>query len=509
MQLDTTQSIVDNFKALGLPSDFSTRASVFKNLGLENRLGKYVGSGTQNPNYIKALKGFTPDQLQGALKAPLSQPTTLIAPETPVPQPTPTPTAPTTLETPSGGSVPINGTNVLKSLGISEPLNAQDITNQVLNAPQFQTFQNRQATNETLNTAEAQAQKQRLETENAAKVKSFQNQLERNGMSLSGQFNVGTTQLLDELAASKLGVDRDLAGKLLNSNFNLQDEIAKQATSIIDRARQGRQDAIRALEASGLTVVGNQVVPTLAASNAARAETNAAATQQRFEAGQAATEQRFQQSQQGLEAQRAESNALRQQSLAIQQQNAGTLAALRNLQIQALKDTAQGQVISAATGLGVKLDNASATKIADYQTSLGQLDYVKNLLAQVQSTGAVKGWVVKNGVYVPVVQRELNPNEVELMQELGRLTNQYVYTVSGKQINEQEFVRVSKTTPSIQATTEANNRVIKNFDRFLNDGLNNYLRVRGWKLATQGTGAGTSAPAPATNVNISGLNFKF
>ena len=495
MQLNTTQSIVDNFKSLGLPSDFPTRASVFKNLGLEERLGKYVGSGTQNPNYIKALKGFTPDQLKGALKAPLSQPTTQIAPQPTFPQQQKeqiAQTTPTTIETPSGGSVPITGTDILSSLGISDIPNAQDVVSQVMNAPQFQTFQNRQATNETLNSAEAQAQKQRLETENAAKVRSFQNQLERNGLSLSGNFQVGTSQLLDELAASKLGVDRVLAGKLLNSNFDLQEEIGKQATTIINNARQGRQDAIRALEATGLTVVGDQVVPTLAASNAARSEASATAAQQRFEAGQEATEARFQQNQQGLEAQRAESNALRQQSIAIQQQNAATLQALRNLQTKQLEQNLDNplRLLTGKQKNDYTLFSMVGTEVNRATLELNRL--------QSKNFGVYKTLLESAKPYANVSRDQ---NWVKITASIERAQAQYRNAIFGATLTGYEreaansFLIDFKTDDL--ATMQTKLQGIQNFVIDYQSALLNSTKP----LNAPITGGG--------NVDISGLNFKF
>lgn len=174
------------------------------------------------------------------------------------------------------------------------------------------------------------------------------------------------------------------------------------------------------------------------------------------------------------------------------------LGALRELKYLEGTAVSPGQVVNAKTNLPVKLSNEQSGKVADFQNLLSRVDVVQGLLNDVQSTGAIKGWILKEGIYTPIVQRTLNAKELELMQELARISNQYVYLVSGKQINEQEFVRLSRAIPDIRATKEANETVMKNFRSYLQGGLNNFLRVNGWKLAGEETPSQSSQTTSGT-----------
>lgn len=168
---------------------------------------------------------------------------------------------------------------------------------------------------------------------------------------------------------------------------------------------------------------------------------------------------------------------------------------LRELEFKSKTISAEGQIISAATGNPVDITDAAATKIADYQNLIGQTTKVKGLLDKLSSTNALKGWANSNGILVPVVQGKLNADQVEAYQELQRLSNAYVYALSGKQINEQEFDRISKTIPSIKATSANNDRVLQNLENYTQVSLGNYLKTNGWKIA------GPTA-APASNTAI-------
>ena len=55
IKLNTTTSIVDLMKSLGKPSDYNSRANLYKESGLADRLGSYVGSASQNTAFIKSL----------------------------------------------------------------------------------------------------------------------------------------------------------------------------------------------------------------------------------------------------------------------------------------------------------------------------------------------------------------------------------------------------------------------------------------------------------------------
>jgi len=60
VKLSSTTAIVEKVKSLGKDSSFKNRVRMFKDLGLEERLGKYVGSMAQNMAFIATLD--TPGQ---------------------------------------------------------------------------------------------------------------------------------------------------------------------------------------------------------------------------------------------------------------------------------------------------------------------------------------------------------------------------------------------------------------------------------------------------------------
>lgn len=155
---------------------------------------------------------------------------------------------------------------------------------------------------------------------------------------------------------------------------------------------------------------------------------------------------------------------------------------LRELQLAEKTLTTPGQIINAATGNPVNLGVTEAKEIRDYQTLLDQGEMVKGMIDKLGSTGAISGWVLREGIYVPVVQSALTPTQQQAVSEFSRLLNSYVYTVSGKQINEKELPRLGQTLPDLRFDTTANKLVVDNFLRYAASGLNNYMRVNGWKI---------------------------
>lgn len=315
LQLNTSTSIVDFLKSQNKASDYTSRQSLYNSLGLNERLGDYVSSGSQNIAFLKALN--TPTQTQtvqptgtsigsfqgvpiypGDVQAQVNQIRQPATTPTTAPAPAPTPTAPSTL-----GTSGLTATQAAAS--IPKAPSAEEVLNTVLNSSGFQNFQQRQSANTLYATGEAEAQKALLESKSAAATKDFINQMGRRGLFFSGETEGGIQALAESLATSKLGVDRALAKDLLEADFDTRDEILKQVEGIVKDAQQGRKEAISALEKVGLTVIGDQVVPTLAARNAELAEANRQADNQRQDINQAIALEKLDLSEQA--AQRAES----------------------------------------------------------------------------------------------------------------------------------------------------------------------------------------------------------
>ena len=266
LTLNTTTSIVDYLKSQGKASDYSSREALYNSTGLADRLGTYTGSSTQNTAFLKSLQ--TPTQT-GAITPTTTTPTqtgttlpsgvittasqTPTAPETPAPTPTPTPT----------GSSGITATQALSS--IPGMPSADEILNNVLNSSKFQNFQNQQNVATQLATGTAESQKAKLEADAKSDTQAFINSIGKRGLFFSGETGTGLQALAESLASSKLNIDRKLAGDLLQSDLKTKEEIINEVGALVKEAQKGRKEAIDALEKVGLTVIGDQVVPTLAA----------------------------------------------------------------------------------------------------------------------------------------------------------------------------------------------------------------------------------------------------
>lgn len=274
LQLNTTTSIVDYLKSTGQASDSKSISSLYTSSGLADRLGTYVGSGSQNTALLKSLSSktsssaippvssidtssFTPEALTAFNNAKALIPGQATQPQQQQPPPPPT-----------IGSSGITAEQARSS--IPQTPSAEEILNSVLSSAGFQNFQQRQQLGKTLATGEAEAQKAKLESQTASDTKQFIDSMGRRGLFFSGETESGIKALVENLASSKLGIDRKLAGQLLESDFDTRDEILRQVEGIVKDAQQGRKEAISALEKVGLTVIGDQVVPTLAASKEQR-----------------------------------------------------------------------------------------------------------------------------------------------------------------------------------------------------------------------------------------------
>ena len=384
--LSTTSSIVDYLASQKKPTDFTSRTSLYNSLGLGDRLGKYVGSSTQNTAFLKALQ--TPTQTGEILKtnpvntaSPLtagslnlsapagidwsklsmsapslkfSTPTTatsaVATAGAPTPQPIITPT-PQDINA-NAPQTPTQTPRSLFDAGISaeqaaasipKAPSADEILNNVLNSNGFQNFQQQQELTKTLATGDAESEKARLEATAQANTKQFIDSMGKRGLFFSGETPTGLQALAESLASSKLNVDRKLAGELLQSDFKTRDEIIKEVSDIAKKAQDGRKDAIAALEKVGLTVVGDQIVPTLAARSAQRADEAAI----RAEENQQIAVQR--------EARLAQTAEFNQQATLARIQLSEEAAARAATSLQLSLDRAVGN--GAVTSGSLKLDN--------------------------------------------------------------------------------------------------------------------------------------------------------
>lgn len=146
--------------------------------------------------------------------------------------------------------------------------------------------------------------------------------------------------------------------------------------------------------------------------------------------------------------------------------------------------------VKAIKGQVVYADDESPAKLTDTQaTFLSQGLTLQNLASEVQTaindlgTDAIKGWITQEGKLVPVLQDKIKEENYDLLQKIYALNNLFVYFSTGKQLNESEFDRLGNQLPNVKANTTYNQTAIKNFSNNINDRLNNYMKVNGWKFA--------------------------
>ena len=260
VKLNTTTSIVDLVKSLGKDSSFTSRKSLYETSGLSQRLGAYTGSADQNVAFIKQLNSGAQ---QPAEAPPVQTTATPPAPSEPAPSSSGTSTA-DILQNKG-----LSATDVTSS--IPEIPSADEILNNVFNSAGFQNYSQKKSVAEQLTTGNAESQKAQLESRAKSDTQSFINQMGRRGLYFSGETQTGLASLAESLAMSKLDIDRNLAGDLLKSDLDAQEFVLGEVEKLVKSAQAGRKEAIDSLEKVGLTVIGDKIVPTLTAQNAALA----------------------------------------------------------------------------------------------------------------------------------------------------------------------------------------------------------------------------------------------
>lgn len=138
----------------------------------------------------------------------------------------------------------------------------------------------------------ADATREALETKHAGEKEALENNLATKGLAFSGIRGTQVKSLADSLASSLLGVDRELATKLLDADINFRETVIDGVGDLLKSAQSDQKDAIAQLNKMGYAVVGDQIVPTLARENATiddiRADANLAIAQRRLQLSEAA-----------------------------------------------------------------------------------------------------------------------------------------------------------------------------------------------------------------------------
>ncbi len=345
VNLSSATSVQDYLKTKGQDNSFSARKELYNKYGFNKTMGDFIGSGNQNINLLKRLQqednpklsttvpgGFpltppkptlssavgtrfqttTPATLAGAIKTPTPAPQTpassllrtLGLPETkisaanpgaPAPAPTPTPTPQPKIQTPTPTPTPTPTNKDADVVKVTGGISANslfpdtkdegeaDVVNTWLTSAEGQAFLNRQENKLLDEEAKSEATKAAFEAKYAGDVQNLEEALAANGLAFSGIRGAKVKALADSLASSLLGADRELASKLLDADADLRDAIIKGVSELAKDAKEGRKEAIQQLNAIGYAVIGDQLVPTLSARSAERADAAAIMSERRLQ----------------------------------------------------------------------------------------------------------------------------------------------------------------------------------------------------------------------------------
>ena len=370
--------------------------------------------------------------------------------------------------------------DVFDFLGVSSP-SEKDVLNEVLNSPEYKLFEERENLQNKGLQAQADAAKQILETKYGQDKDTLEQNLASNGLAFSGIRTEQVKALSDGLAMSQLGVDRELAVALMESNLDLKGQFLKMAGQVVADAAQGRKEALAQLNAAGLAVIGNTLVPTLSARQQARLQAQYANDY----------ELRLQQYD-ALQAQREVQNDLALQRLQISAQNAITsqernaiLNQMREIQLMGLTAVSPGQIVNRATGLPVKLNATQTEKFAAYDNTLNALiPKVEPLLGTVITGGATGNWI-KFAANKPLIQQSLSAEQTSLFSLISELQNFRSFLQGGKQLTPTEIERLTLTLPDITLTNSQNRIRLQNFKELVEQYYSRELKLGGLMISKQ------------------------
>ncbi|KKL71635.1 hypothetical protein LCGC14_2092940 [marine sediment metagenome] len=295
------QSLNRAENTIGVPIS-PTNATNF--IGIANKLPRDAAGAsplfaTNVPGLPVSSTGVIPMQrplqsqvTQGLGFTPRETPT-IFAPRIPTPQPpvapTPTPTTPTALAAPVVPPLVAPKAEVQETftqVNIPSSASEEDLAARVFSSPEFQLERDRIEASATSEIAKSRAKIDFLERQFQVDKDSLERKFSARGLFQSGMRATQARALAENLAASKLGVDRDLASQLIDTNLDLREAILDAVADVAKDAQQNRKDAIAQLNKVGLAVIGDQIVPTLAAETAAE-------TKKRLERGEVRAERRL------------------------------------------------------------------------------------------------------------------------------------------------------------------------------------------------------------------------
>ena len=267
VQLSTTSSIVDFLGTQNKDSSFSARKKLYNEMGLNARLGDYVGSSAQNTNFLNALKTPTPAPESPFVpgNSPLKAPETPVATNTintisqPVAQPA-VQQANTITPPPVQTPQPTTATETLGTFGYTPPAppTPEEVMAKAQATPEYKLAEEGQDVKTLAETALSDAKKQGIQAEYETNVDKIENDY---NLSFSGARGKALETLTTNLATSMLGADRELAIKLLESDVNAREKFLGIVKDVISGAAAGDKTNLEQMNKLGYAVVDGQVLP--------------------------------------------------------------------------------------------------------------------------------------------------------------------------------------------------------------------------------------------------------
>ena len=281
MVLNVATSVVDFLKQRGFkPSAgdkfplFQQRGQLFNQLGLNSKLGDFVGSGEQNTALLNQLSQrernlgirVSPENILDVIQQ--AQSGAQQVPPQATAQQAPPVTAQQTLQqgqqqpsqAPQQGGTSLEDVQSFLFGGVPGVPSALDPSQQLTPQQVAQEAQNRVFGSTDFQFASSQRQADLAQTRLSAQQQreDLIKNLASRGLFFSGQKKTGETAINADEVANILGIDRNFARVVAQGLESAAQDIAKEA-------QEGKAEALESLASLGFTVVNGKVVPTLEA----------------------------------------------------------------------------------------------------------------------------------------------------------------------------------------------------------------------------------------------------
>ena len=493
--IQSGQDYIKSRQDRGLPSDASTVKKLYRDWGLEQRLGTWVGSAEQyramsqyeNQQWESIQTGLaqTTAQAQELGEQVAKEGVTSKTGETLIPPTTP-------LETPETKNGLGAGQNITDTPEVQiDPDQIQDVVNNTIDQigstdlADIMTEVSAEGWSPEMTIAgeENQASLDALKTSTATALQTMQQNLATRGLTFSGIRTQKEEGLAADAIAKEAGINRDFALKIVQAARSEQTRREKA----IQAAETNYSDALEKL-GYAYNPFTDKIEKSLEAKqyelDVYKATTDTYKPPTSFQEWELAGGEEETGMSYGTWVQQNSTNPI--------------LDSLRLLQYQ----TQQAQTTPVPGQLVYKSNpNIAANNLpAVFTTKINVLKFIKDesegiipsmmiLLKDPEVDvsgifGAIKEFGYQNwGRFIPGLNRVATDKEKELMNYMTMLSNEYVYAKSGAQINEQELARLKKSMPDVGLTAEDNIRRLSDFTNVVNSIINSSLDSYGVMFA--------------------------